>query len=157
MKKAPISILSTDIPVRTKKSIYPEPFASQMSGREKRQLGDFFELKDFGVNLTTLAPGARSALLHRHSLQEEFIFILEGHPTLVTDNNQTILQPGMCAGFVPNGYAHYLHNQTEHSVSYLEIGTRTHGDAVTYPADDLVAIFNSEQKWVFTHKDGREY
>src|SRR5438094_84896 len=76
MDNEPIAIDSTEIPC-IKTSIYPEPFASMMKGREKIRLGDKFGIKKFGVNLTTLAPGARSALLHRHSLQEEFIYILK--------------------------------------------------------------------------------
>lgn len=157
MNEIPLAIIATDVLVRKKRSIYPEPFASQMSGREKRQLGEFFGLRDLGINLTTLAPGSRSALLHRHSRQEEFIFILEGQPTLITDNEETLLQPGMCAGFVPNGPAHYLLNQTEALVVYLEVGTRTQGDAVTYPVDDLVALFGSDNEWIFTHKNGEKY
>lgn len=60
--------------------MYPEPFASRMSGREKRQLGDAFQLKNFGVNLTTLAPGAVSALRHAHTRQDEFVYVLQGNP-----------------------------------------------------------------------------
>ena len=84
---------------RAKRSIYPEPFASMMQGREKRQLGEAFGLSNFGVNLTTIAPGGMSALRHRHAVQDEFIYVVEGHPTLVTDAGDTELAPGMCAGF----------------------------------------------------------
>ena len=48
----PIATVAADVPARAKLSIYPEPFASMMVGREKRQLGDLFGLKNFGVNLT---------------------------------------------------------------------------------------------------------
>ena len=64
-----------------------------MAKRAKRPLGDLFGLKNFGVNLTRLAPGGESALLHRHSLQDEFIHVLEGHPTLVTDRGEATLAP----------------------------------------------------------------
>ena len=93
------SLKRTDAPKRIKPSNYPEPFASQMQGREKRPLGDLFGLTNFGVNLTTLAPGAVSALRHPHTTQDEFIYILEGHPTLHTDEGRTRLSPGMCGGF----------------------------------------------------------
>jgi uncharacterized cupin superfamily protein len=73
-----------------------------MLKREKRQLGDVFGLKNFGVNLTRLMPGGESALLHRHSKQDEFIYILKGEPTLVTETAEVTLSPGMCAGF-PRG------------------------------------------------------
>nr|WP_269471018.1 cupin domain-containing protein [Legionella sainthelensi] len=113
--------------------------------------------KKFGVNLTRLAPGAQSALLHRHSVQEEFIFILEGQPSLVTDVDEFQLQPGMCAGFTPDGVAHKLINRTSSDVIYLEIGDRTEGDKVHYPNDDLVAVFDSNGQWQFSRKNGEFY
>ena len=84
---------------RTKPSNYPEPFFSRMSRREKRQLGDVFGLSNFGVNLTRLSPGGESSLLHRHSRQDEFIYILEGHPTLVTDRGEVKCRPACAPAF----------------------------------------------------------
>ena len=60
---------------------------------------DVFSLSNFGVNLTRLAPGALSALRHAHSAQDEFVYVLQGNPVLVTDVGETQLHPGMCAGF----------------------------------------------------------
>ena len=95
----PIAIAALDATPRTKPSTYPEPFASRMAGREKRPLGELFGLSNFGVNLTRLMPGAGSALRHAHTKQDEFVYILEGHPVLITDQGETPLAPGMCAGF----------------------------------------------------------
>jgi uncharacterized cupin superfamily protein len=156
-KKMPIAIAAEAAPPRTKPSNYPEPFFSRMSRREKRPLGDLFGLKNFGVNLTRLTPGGESALLHRHSRQDEFIFILQGEPTLVTDTEETTLRPGMCAGFPAQGIAHQLVNRTNKDVVYLEIGDRTSGDEGSYPNDDLQAVFGPDGGWKFTHKDGRPY
>ncbi|KTD55575.1 Cupin domain protein [Legionella santicrucis] len=155
--KSPIAVVAENTPARKKPSVYPEPFASMMTGREKHPLGDLFGIKKFGINLTRLAPGAQSALLHRHSLQEEFIFILEGQPLLVTDIDELQLQPGMCAGFTPDGVAHKLVNRTSDDVIYLEIGDRTEGDKVNYPHDDLVAIFDTNGQWQFSRKNGESY
>ena len=129
-RKAPPAVNATDVPARTKSSNYPEPYFSRMAKREKRALGDFFGLRNFGVNLTTLAPGGESALLHAHSRQEEMIYVLQGHPTLVTESGETPLEPGMCAGFRAGGSAHQLVNRTDRAVVILEIGDR--------PADDSV-------------------
>jgi uncharacterized cupin superfamily protein len=155
--EAKIAIFAREIPPRAKKSNYPEPFASRMQGREKRALGDFFGLRAFGVNLTVLAPGGESALLHRHSKQEEFLFILEGAPHLVTDRGEFPLEPGMCAGFPANGVAHQLVNRGPDPVVYLEIGDRAAGDAGFYPSDDIAAEQDKDGKWRFLHKDGRPY
>jgi uncharacterized cupin superfamily protein len=128
-----------------------------MLKREKRQLGDAFGLKNFGVNLTKLFPGGESALLHRHSKQDEFIYILEGKPTLITDEGEIELSPGMCAGFPAAGRAHHLINRTEQDVIYIEIGDRSAGDEGSYPADDLEAKMAAPGQWIFTHKDGTLY
>ena len=129
----PLAMAAADVPPRTKPSNYPEPFFSRMARREKRQLGDVFGLSNFGVNLTRLSPGGESALLHRHSRQDEFVYILEGRPTLVTDRGEAELSPGMCAGFPAMGLAHQLVNRTDADVVYLEIGDRTPGDEGSYP------------------------
>jgi uncharacterized cupin superfamily protein len=152
-----VAIMASSAPPRTKPSTYPEPFFSRMAKREKRPLGDLFGLKNFGVNLTRLAPGGESALLHRHSKQDEFIYVLEGEPTLVTDIGEIPLAPGMCAGFPAQGIAHQLVNRTDQDVVYLEVGDRSAGDEGTYPRDDLKASLGPDGKWLYTHKDGRSY
>ena len=134
---APLAVEAQSVPPRTKPSNYPEPFLSRMSKREKRQLGDQFGLKNFGVNLTRLFPSGESALLHRHSKQDEFVYILQGEPTLITGDGAIVLGPGMCAGVPAAGRAHHLVNRTELDVLYLEIGDRSAGDEGFYPADDL--------------------
>lgn len=153
----PIAVRADEVAPRVKPSNYPEPFFSRMSRREKRQLGDVFGLKNFGVNLTRLAPGGESALLHRHSRQDEFVYILQGQPILVTDEGEVQLSPGMCAGFPAKGIAHQLVNRTGEEVVYLEIGDRTPGDEGSYPVDDLQAKLGPDGQWMFTHKDGRPY
>jgi uncharacterized cupin superfamily protein len=128
-----------------------------MVGREKRALGDFFGLANFGVNLTRLAPGAVSSLRHAHSRQDEFVYVLQGHPTLLTDRGPSTMGPGDCAGFrAGSGDAHCLRNDTDAPVVYLEVGDRTPGDAGSYPDDDLKAVL-VEGQWTFLHKDGRPY
>ena len=153
----PLAVDADAVPPRTKRSTYPEPFFSRMAKREKRQLGEVFGLTTFGVNLTRLAPGGESALLHRHSRQDEFVLILEGEPTLVTDEGEMVLRPGFCAGFPAAGRAHQLVNRTSADVVILEVGDRTPGDEGSYPADDLRAVLGAGGAWRYLHKDGRAY
>lgn len=155
-EKNKLAIDAASAPLRTKLSNYPEPFFSRMLKREKRPLGDIFGLKAFGVNLTTLLPGGESALLHQHSTLDEFIYILEGEPTLITDKEEVQLAPGMCAGFAALGVAHQLVNRTETKAVYLEMGNRGSGDEVSYPKDDIQALWK-DGKWIFAHKDGAPY
>jgi len=98
-----------------------------------------------------------SALRHAHTRQDELVFIVQGHPTLHTDEGRTPLSPGMCAGFkAGNGNGHRLINETSEEVVYLEVGDRSHGDKGHYPDDDIKAVM-VDGKWVFQHKDGTPY
>lgn len=147
----------TEIAPHKIKSTYPEPFSSRMAGREKRRLGDYFGLTNFGVNLTRLEPGAFSALRHAHSRQDEFIYVMKGQPTLYTDDGPQQLAPGMCIGFKAGGdNPNHLVNESEVDAVYLEIGDRTTGDEVRYPDDDIQAVM-ADGKWLFSHKDGTPY
>ncbi len=150
----PTALRAIDVAPRSKPSTYPEPFASRMIGREKRALGDRFGLRNFGVNQTRLAPGACSSLRHAHRTQDEFVYVLAGHPTLRTNAGATRLSPGDCAGFAAGtGDAHHLVNETAEDVVYLEVGDRSPGDVGSYPDDDLVAVI-VDGAWRFTRKDG---
>jgi len=153
-----VSIKALDAPLRAKASGYPEKFIARVAGREKRPLGDLFDLTNFGVNLTRLAPGAQSSLRHAHAKQDEFVYILEGNPTLITDAGETRLAPGDCAGFkAGTGDGHHLVNKTKEDVLYLEIGDRTRGDSAVYPDEDLQVAQDAQGNWRYLHKDGTPY
>lgn len=139
-------------------SAYPEQFKAVVAGRSKRRLGDALGLNNFGVNLTTIKPGAQSALRHWHSAQDEFIYIVEGELVLVTDGGEQKMRPGMCAGF-PAGKAdgHHLINRSGRDALYLEVGDRTNYDAVTYPANNIHAPASSDGSRRFTKKDGTPF
>jgi uncharacterized cupin superfamily protein len=156
MNQSPIS--AKTVTAIMGKTICPEPYASKFKGRLKRKLGECFGLTQFGVNLTDLSPGAISALAHSHSKQDEFIFILEGTPTLVMGEQEFLLSVGDCYGFkAGTGIAHQLVNRSPEIVTYLEIGDRTIGDEVEYPNDDLKATQATDGVWILTHKDGSSY
>jgi uncharacterized cupin superfamily protein len=157
MMDQPLAVEAAAVLARVQSSSYPEPFASRMEGRIKRPLSDLFGLKNFGVNLTTLRPRAISALHHRHSRQDEFIYVIAGEPTLLVDAGETKLFPGMVAGFAAGGAAHHLENRTERDCVILEVGDRALGDEGTYPNDDIRAVMDADGRWHYTHKDGTPY
>ena len=136
---------------------YPEHLRGPFAAREKRALGDPLGLTSFGVNLTRLPPGTASALRHWHSLEDEFVMVLEGEATLVTEAGQRVLGPGMAAGF-PKGKAdgHHLVNRGRSDVVYLEVGDRRPGDEVAYPDDDLALVWRDDRR-VYIHADGRPF
>lgn len=157
MNPLPQPIAAVTLPEVLGQTNYPAPFAAQVQGRAKRKLGDHYGLQNLGVNLTRLLPGAVSALLHSHARQDEFIYILAGHPTLIVRDRAYELSPGDCMGFPAGGEAHQLVNRTEETVTYLEMGDRAPHDEVTYPQDDLRATMNAQGEWEFRHQDGSLY
>lgn len=148
-----VSRRAGDVEPRTA-SIYPDEYRHVVKGRAKRALGDLFALDQFGVNLTELAPGAASALRHWHSGEDEFVYVLSGELTLVTDEGEETLRPGDFVGFkagVANG--HHLVNRTASPATFLEIGSRVENDEGNYPDDDL----HLRRGRGFTRKDGTPF
>jgi uncharacterized cupin superfamily protein len=144
------------VPQRTT-TVYPEPFKPQIAGRVKQRLGDAAGLTNFGVNRVTLAPGSASALRHWHSRQDEFVYIISGEITLITDEGEQVMAAGAMAGFAAGqANGHHLVNRSAAPAVYLEIGDRSADDVAYYPDDDLQATAGPNG-WIFTHKDGQPY
>jgi uncharacterized cupin superfamily protein len=136
-------------------SLYPAPFDEPVAGRAKRALGNALGLNQFGVNLVTLAPGAWSSQRHWHENEDEFVYVLEGTATLVTDDGESTLEAGMAAGFPagrPDG--HHLVNRSDAPVVYLEVGTRAPEETAHYSDIDMKARRDERGGFAFTRKDG---
>jgi uncharacterized cupin superfamily protein len=136
-------------------SNHPEPFAAPMSERIRQCLGNAGGLTQFGVNLLQLTPGSWSSQRHWHSLEDEFVFVVAGEVTLVTDEGEQILRPGDCAAFPsnrPNG--HHLVNRSAAIAVCLEVGGRNADDVSTY--SDIDMIFDPKMD-AYVHKDGTPY
>jgi uncharacterized cupin superfamily protein len=146
----------TSLPVESR-SNYPGPLNQSVSGRSRKRLGNAVGLDQFGINLTTLKPGAASALRHWHEQEDELVYILQGEVVLIDDGGETVLKPGDAAGFkagTPNG--HHLVNKSSADAVLLEIGTRSKHERAQYPDHDLLAI-RDDKGQRFTHKNGQPY
>jgi uncharacterized cupin superfamily protein len=144
------------LPVDSRTS-YPEPLNQVVFGRSRKRLGTAAGIDQFGVNLTTLKPGAASSLRHWHEQEDELIYILEGEVALIEDQGETVLRPGDAAAFkadVRNG--HQLVNKSGHDVVYLEIGTRAKRERVEYSDVDLLFV-RDDKSGQYLHKDGEPY
>jgi uncharacterized cupin superfamily protein len=139
-------------------TLYPSPFDLPCRARERRRLGDVAGLTQFGVNLLRLAPGSWSSQRHWHSHEEEFVYVLAGVVTLVSDAGEEALQAGDAAGFrAGDANGHTLQNRSAAEVLLLEIGTRNEAqDVTTYPDIDLRAPAGGKPA-TFTHRDGTPY
>lgn len=148
--------LST-VPVETGTN-YPVPFQSAVKGRSRQRVGNAAGLTNFGVNLTTLAPGSQSALRHWHSAQDEFIYVVRGELWLVTEDGEQILTAGEMAGFAAGAAnGHHLVNRSDQLAIYLEVGDRTMPDQVNYPDQDLQCVPTDTGDRVFLRKTDCPY
>jgi len=153
----PIAVDALDVPEPALQTRYPEPFATLVRGRSKRRLGDVFGLTTFGVNQVRMAPHSTSSVRHYHSREDEFVYVLSGTVTLLCNERETVLTPGMCAGFkAGSGVAHQLQNRGDVEAVLLEVGSRIEGDEVVYPFDDL-ALERVDGDFAYAHKDGTPY
>jgi uncharacterized cupin superfamily protein len=121
-----------------KGSAYPEPYRQKAKGRLKRRLGDAAGLTDFGVNRVRLPPGEWSSQRHWHTHEDEFVYVIEGELTLITDAGEQVLRAGDCAGFAKNRPdGHHLINKSANMAIYLEVGSRHAADICEYPDIDM--------------------
>lgn len=144
------------IPVRTG-SVYPAPFAAMMAGRSSMRLAQAGGLTQFGVNLVTLAPGARSSLRHWHRAEDELVMVTEGECTLVQDGGSAVMRPGDVACF-PAGVedGHCFVNQTADTARFVVIGTKAPVEVATYPDVDFVLTMRGTDV-TFARRDGRPF
>ena len=127
-------------------TLYPPPYDAPCRARARTKLGDAAGLTQFGVNLLTLPPKAWSSQRHWHTQSDEFVYVLHGEVTLVTDDGAEILGPGDAAGFkAGDDNGHCLQNNSDEIAVVLEIGTRTDADAAHYPDIDLFGPPNRQR------------
>jgi uncharacterized cupin superfamily protein len=137
---------------------YPEPYGAAAAKRFNRRLGQHAGLKNFGVNITRIAPGGQSSHRHAHSTQDEFVYVLAGEAVLETNGGVQTLGPGMCAGFpAGTGNAHRFLNRGNADVLLLVVGDKSAGDEVAYPDIDMRGRMGIDGKYAFTRKDGSSF
>jgi uncharacterized cupin superfamily protein len=135
-------------------TLYPPPFDEPCRTRERKRLGDLAGLTQFGVNLLRLPPGAWSSQRHWPTTEEEFVYVLSGEVTLVTDAGAEVLRVGDAAGFKANDRdGHCLQNRSAAEATVLEIGTRAADNAAYYSDIDMMA----QQSTGYTRRDGTPY
>ena len=134
---------------------YPAPYDEPCRRRERKALGDAGGLTQFGVNLLRLPAGEWSSQRHWHSAEDEFVYVLAGEVTLITNDGEELLQAGDCAAFKsgePNG--HHLQNRSDQDALILEIGSRNEADGTVYPVIDLLIPPGTD---TYTRDDGTPY
>jgi uncharacterized cupin superfamily protein len=136
---------------------YPPPLNKAVEGRARRRLARAAGLTQFGVNISTLQPGAASSLRHWHEHGDELVYVLEGEVVLCEDGGETVLKAGEAAAWkagVPNG--HCLINRSGRVATFIEIGTRAPAERAHYSDVDMMAVRDATGTR-YTRKDGTPY
>jgi uncharacterized cupin superfamily protein len=138
-------------------TLYPSPFDQPCRARGRYKLGDAAGLTQYGVNLLVLPPGAWSSQRHWHTEGDEFVYVVAGEVTLVTDDGEELLRAGDAAGFkAGDRNGHCLQNRSGAEVRVLEVGTRVPADAAYYSDIDMVAPAGGKPA-IYIHRDGTPY
>lgn len=104
------------------------------------RLTDHIGLKHLGISYDYLPPGVRSAFPHAHTHEEEFVYVIQGQPTVWLDGFAKNIGPDEFAAYPSNtGLSHALINDTDQEVIYLCIGeTQDFPDEkISYPLNPL--------------------
>jgi uncharacterized cupin superfamily protein len=137
-------------------SSYPPPYNAPVMARSRKRLGEAGGLTEFGVNLLTLPPGAWSSQRHWHSHEDEFVFVVEGEVTLVTDAGEETLIAGDCAAFkAGEADGHHLVNRSARDALVLEVGNNDPPrDRCVYPDADMIAEAGEDH---YRRRNGEAY
>ncbi len=155
-EKKPSVVNISELPVRTT-TIYPSALSKEIAGRSNVALGNIFDIAQFGVNITTLQPGAWSSHRHAHAEEDELAVALEGEMVLVDNLGRHPFRQGMVAGFkAGSGNAHHVVNESDKPAKFLIVGTRSATEAVVYPDVDMKGI-KQDGTYVLSRKDGSAF
>jgi len=101
-------------------------------------------LKSCHLNLGRLPPGKESFAAHAHTVQEEFIFILEGTGRLIIGGDEFDVEAGDYVAFPPNGAPHNLSNSGDTELVYLMGGGGSEVDVIQFPDAKKLMVMTGE-------------
>ena len=98
-------------------------------------VGRHFGFARLGIHHVRLQPGRRTSYPHAESVEEEFVFVVEGTPDVWLDGRLHRLKPGDSVGFAPGtGLCHSFLNNTDTEVRLLVVGdTDKRENRIYYP------------------------
>lgn len=140
-------------------SKYPAPLDAPCRERRVRRLGEAGGLSRLGVAEVVLPPGAWSSQRHWHAEEDEFVWVLEGEVTLVTEAGEQVLRAGDCAAFKAGARdGHCAQNRSGAPARLLAVSNRSDDDRGEFPDLDLVFTPGRYSgRGGYRHRDGRPY
>jgi uncharacterized cupin superfamily protein len=97
------------------------------------RLSDPAGMTRIGVSLARVPPGKESFIPHAHTLNEEWVYVLEGRGSVLLGDQEHEIGPGDFLGFPIDGTIHHLTNTGDVDLVFLQGGERREGDAGRFP------------------------
>lgn len=113
--------------------------------------GKVFGFQKLGIHHEILKPGRRSCWPHAERDEEEFVYVIEGHPEVWLDGHTYKLNPGDGVGFpIGTGISHCLINNTDKDVRLLSVGEKSRPESKCfYPMHPKRNAEGKEKGWLW--------
>lgn len=112
-------------------------------------LGKKLGLTRIGIHHELLLPGRRTSWPHAESAEEEFAYVIEGHPDVWQDGVLYRLNPGDAVAFpAGTGVAHTFINNTESDVRLLVVGEKSKPENKIYYPFHMDHLKDRKDLWV---------
>jgi len=109
------------------------------------------------VNLLRVPPGKEAFMLHRHSVQEEWSYIVEGEGTAQIGDDKIKVTAGDFIAFPLNGKAHTIVNTGARDLVYLTGGEDSPYDIGHFPGINKMIVFKPEGVELIDGSAARSY
>jgi len=113
------------------------------------RLGDRAGMQRAQLSLARVPPGKESFIPHAHSVEEEFLFILEGRGIAEIDGDRFAVGPGDYLGFPTDGAVHHLINDGPEDLIYLMGGERSSLEVAHFPSIGKVGVIGDGEVRLF--------
>jgi uncharacterized cupin superfamily protein len=133
----------------------PEGFRSGMF-----RFGSLIGARQLGATIYELPPEQATVPYHYEYAEEEWLLVLEGHPTLRRPDGVERLDPWDVVCFPPGPPgAHAIRNETGETVRVLMFSTVTQPAATVYPDSDKIAMWtgNRDDDLIAHRSSGVDY
>ena len=109
------------------------------------------------VNLLRVPPGKEAFMLHRHSVQEEWSYIVEGEGTAQIGEEKIKVGAGDFIAFPLNGKAHTIVNTGTRDLVYLTGGEDSPYDIGHFPSINKMIVFKPDGVDLIDDSAARRY
>ncbi|WKD49312.1 cupin domain-containing protein [Microbulbifer spongiae] len=108
-------------------------FLNPNAVRQNQSLGDHTGITGFGFHRIAIEPGRESTELHRHTFEDECVYILQGVAEVQIGEEQYSVAEGDFIGYPAGGLPHTMKNTGDELLVCIVVGQRLDHDICDYP------------------------